>query len=92
MLESIAKMKDMEYRPLSEEKRSEIENEETVKSVWLLQDKAFVEQPVRIGISDDAYYEISEGLQGNETLIIDTIEPDTMQEFFQQFFGKGLTD
>jgi HlyD family secretion protein len=92
MIEDLAKIEKMEYKPLSHEEQEELLKNESSKTIWVKEGNAFVEKPVEIGISDNAFYEIPQGLDGTEDIVVDTIEPDRMAEFFEQFFGKGLTE
>lgn len=92
MLEEVAKAEKLKFIPLDEQTHQQLEQQENIKTIWLLKDEAFVEHPIEIGISDNAFYQVVNGLQGDENIIVDTIEPNTMKEFFDQFFGKGLTE
>ncbi|HZW60612.1 MAG TPA: efflux RND transporter periplasmic adaptor subunit [Candidatus Babeliales bacterium] len=63
---------------------------EVSKTVWIFDNDAFIELSVTLGINDGAHFQVLSGLQGNEKIIIDVIEPDAMKQFFQKIFGKGL--
>jgi HlyD family secretion protein len=89
-LEQIAKVVGYEYKPLSKQERIQTLETDSMKTIWVVRNKAFIEQPITIGINDNSYYEIVSGLQENDLILTDLAEPDAMKEFFKKFFGKGL--
>ena len=89
-LEQIAKVVGYKYEPLSKQERIQALETDRMKTIWIVRNKAFIEQPIVIGINDNSYYEVVSGLQEDDLILTDLAEPDTMKEFFQKFFGKGL--
>jgi len=89
-LEKIAHVVGYEYKPLSKQERIKALETDHMKTIWIVRDKAFIEQPITIGINDNSYYEVVSGIQEDDLILTDLAEPDTMKEFFQKFFGKGL--
>ena len=82
----------MSYKmsPLSRQAKKELDLKGAFKTVWVVKDKEFIEKPVELGINDNAFFEIISGLSGDENIISDVQEPDTMQQLYSQIFGKGL--
>lgn len=89
-LETIATALGYEYKPLSKQERKTTLEADHMKTIWIVREKSFVEQPISIGINDNAYYEVLSGLKETDLILTDLAEPNTMKEFFQKFFGKGL--
>ncbi len=90
ILADIAKVKGYGYKPLSKKQRMVLKEKESMQTIWLYKEHAFIEHSVKVGINDYAFFEVIEGLEGHEQLVFDTVEPDVMKEFFERFFGKGL--
>jgi HlyD family secretion protein len=89
-LEQIAKVVGYDYKPLSKQERTKVLETDRMKTIWVVRDKAFIEQPITIGVNDNSYYEIVSGIEENDFILTDLAEPDAMKEFFKKFFGKGL--
>lgn len=90
ILEEIARITGHTMQPLSREQRKTFETKGSFKTVWVVKDKAFVEKPVELGINDNAFFEVISGLSGDEQIISDVQEPDSMQQLYSKIFGKGL--
>ncbi len=90
LIEQAAKLIGFAFKPMEKAKRQELEKQGAFKTVWVQEGKAFVEKPVQLGINDNAYFEVVSGLTGNEDVISDIKEPDTLQQLYSQIFGKGL--
>jgi len=96
LIEAIALSKKYGYKPLKKEKLEEfkksVKNKENpVKTLWIFQDKSFIEKPVEIGITDNILFEIRRGLEGNEYILIDIEEADVMKQMFKRLFGGGMS-
>jgi len=89
-LEQIAKAVGYAYKPLSRQERTKALETDHMKIIWVVRDRTFIEQPITIGVNDNSYYEIISGIEENDTILTDLVEPDAMKEFFKKFFGKGL--
>ncbi len=61
-----------------------------VKSVWVVKDKAFIETPTIIGITDNIYYEIKSGLTEADKIIIDVEETDEMSKLYSKMFESAV--
>lgn len=62
-----------------------------IKSLWVFENNAFVEKPVEIGVTDNAFFEIVSGITESDDVVIDIQEPDAMKKFYQRLFGGGLS-
>jgi len=89
-IEMIAKIKNYQYKPVSLDERSTCLKKGFCKTVWIEKDKSFIERPIKTGISDGAYFEILEGLDQNDLVVIDTIEENAAEKFFKKIFKTGL--
>ncbi len=90
MLKNIAQALNIEIKELDKKTKQELSLRGSMKWLWIKKGNAFIEKPVEIGANDNAFFEITSGLQGDEEIVVDVAEPDAMKEFFEQFFGKGL--
>jgi len=91
-----AKEKKYGYQPLTKEKKKEFKDtrknkENPVKTVWVLEDKTFIEKPIEIGTTDKIYFEVVSGLHENDNIVIDVAETDSMKKMFKRLFGGGLS-
>ncbi|MFH1832398.1 MAG: efflux RND transporter periplasmic adaptor subunit [bacterium] len=95
MLEKIAKQLEYNYQPIKKRSKKEYRNSranQRVKTVWIEQDKNFIEKQVILGITDNNYFdfEILEGLTANDKIIIDIVEDDVMQNIYKKWFKGPL--
>lgn len=90
VLEQVAKLLTLEFKPMGKTEKQELEKKGAFKTVWIKKGNAFIEQPVELGSNDNAYFEVVSGLTSDEDVVNDIIEPDTMQKLYSQVFGKGL--
>jgi len=89
ILKLIAKGLGYQFNEIDEEQREELRKKSRTKTIWVEKENAFIEKIITIGISDSAYFEVISGLKATETIIIDTVEPDIMEQFFKRLFGGG---
>ncbi|MBN2266948.1 MAG: efflux RND transporter periplasmic adaptor subunit [Candidatus Babeliaceae bacterium] len=90
ILDKIAKLKGYAFKPLSPEKKAELLKLGDYKFIWVFRDKSFVEVPIKIGISDGAFFEVVSGINENDLIIDDTVEENAMEKLFKKFFSSGL--
>lgn len=90
IVEKIAKLKQYAFKPLSPEKKAELLKLGDYKVVWIERQKSFIAQPVKVGISDGAFFEVLEGLTEKDLVIDDTMEENAMDKVFGKFFKTGL--
>ncbi|HBL98353.1 TPA: hypothetical protein DDZ86_01775 [Candidatus Dependentiae bacterium] len=89
-IEMIAAMKKLGYKPLSDEDRKVCYKKGLCKTIWIEKEKVFIEKPVKVGVSDGAFFEVLEGLDANDLVVIDTIEENATEKFFKKMFKTGL--
>jgi HlyD family secretion protein len=93
-LENIAKKLEYTLTPLSEKEKENIATENgehyTLKYVWILDNKNFIEKAIKAGVTDDSYFEIKEGLNATDNVIIDVEEPDDMEALYKKWFGGSF--
>ncbi len=93
-LEKISKNLDYEFKPLDEKEKEKLEKENnkeyTTKFVWIVPNKSFVERTIKIGITDDNYFEVIEGLSKSDKVIIDVEEPDEMEALYKKLTKIGF--
>lgn len=88
-LREIAQIKKYTFKELSVSEKNKIKG--NIKSVWLFENNnTFVERAVTVGLSDNAFFEVISGLNDGDLIIIDTAEPDAMEQYYKRMFGKGL--
>lgn len=90
LLQEIARITGYGFKPLPAKVKKELENKGAFKTLWIVENKTFIEKPVELGINDNAFFEVLSGLTGKEQIVSDVQEPDTMQKLYSQIFGKGL--
>lgn len=90
VIEQIAKIKEYTVKALSKEERAKYIKLGDYKIAWIESRNTFIERPVKIGVSDGAFYEIIEGINENDNVIEDTIEENAMAKIFGKLFGAGL--
>lgn len=90
IVEQIAKVKKYDFKPLSKEDRAKYGRMGDHRIVWIESAHTFVEKPIKLGISDGAFFEVTEGLTEDDAVIEDTIEENAMAKIFGKFFGAGL--
>lgn len=89
-IEMIAKIKNYQYKPIPHEERTKCIKKGFCKTVWTEKEKAFIEHPIKTGISDGAYFEIIEGIDPKDLVVVDTIEENAAEKFFKKIFKSGL--
>lgn len=89
-LRKVAQIKGFDYKPLSNNRRTACQRDGFCKSVWVKEGNAFVERPIKVGLSDGAFFEVVQGLTEKDEVVDDTIEENMMDKFFKKFFNTGL--
>lgn len=90
LLEKVALLHRFSIQKIDKKRRQKLQEKGNYNTIWIKENKTFVEKPVEIGINDTAYFEIVSGLKEDENIIFDIYEPDTMEELYSKLFGKGL--
>lgn len=86
VLEAVAKSINYAYKPLDPaQKKALLKNS---KTLWVVENKTFVERAVQIGVTDNAYFQILAGLQETEEIIADDMTAsDELKKIAQQMAG-----
>jgi len=90
-LESISDLMQMPIDSIEDHDKEELVEahpESHIQFLWVACEDCFREVPVEIGITDNVYFEILSGLQGDEELVVDVLEDDKMREFYEKHFRK----
>lgn len=95
LLKRVAEKKGLTYSPISAEKikafsKTKKKKESAVRTIWIFDENSFIEKPVELGVTDQAFFEVLSGLDGSEEVIIDVDEPDQMKQMYKKMFGGGL--
>jgi len=90
LLEKVAQLHNVSFQKIDKKKRQKLHEKGNYNTIWVKENNSFIEKPVEIGINDTAYFEIVSGLKGDEQIVFDIYEPDTMEELYSKLFGKGL--
>ncbi|MBD3231246.1 efflux RND transporter periplasmic adaptor subunit [Candidatus Dependentiae bacterium] len=61
-----------------------------IKYVWAVENKNFVEKPIKINITDDNYFEIKAGIDQNDKIIVDIDEENEMETLYKKIFKSNL--
>jgi len=61
-----------------------------IKFIWVHHNKTFTEKPITLGITDDNFFEIQQGLNPDENIIVDVVEKDEMEKMYKRWFSGPL--
>jgi len=73
----LAKITGFKVVPMEKQKIQEFTEkhpEENISNVWQIQDGSFIKLMVLVGINDGIHYQIKEGLQGGEKLLLNVLD------------------
>jgi HlyD family secretion protein len=92
VLEAVATQKHYDFKPIDPEKKKEIiksEGQHPVKTLWVVEGKAFVEKAVAIGVTDNAFYQILSGVTSTDDIIADDMTAsDEMKKIAKMMAGN----
>ena len=74
VLEAVAKKMNYSCKPVSPAQKKEfakLQGKHPVKTLWVAEEKAFIEKAVEIGITDNAYFQILSGIKETDEIIAD---------------------
>lgn len=63
--------------------------DKSVRTVWVVKEKAFTQKPIIVGITDNTSWQITSGLQENEPVLVDVCEPGELDKLYKAWF-KGI--
>jgi HlyD family secretion protein len=92
VLEGAAKIMGYEFKPIDHAKKKELINhhaQHPIKMLWVKEDKALVEKPVTIGVTDNAYFQVLAGVQETDDIITDDMTAsDEIKKLAKQMAGS----
>lgn len=77
------------YKPLDNKKLLELAHIDNAKTLWILNDKTFIERAITVGINDDDFVEIIDGLDGTEDIVYDTQEPHSIKDMLSNLLNRS---
>ena len=92
-LEEIAKKINFQIEPIKKSmKKSYFDNKKNdiTKFIWLVDNKKFIEKPIKIGLTDDNFFQIKDGINESDKIIIDIEEHDEMENLYNKIFKGSL--
>ncbi len=92
-IQMAAQIMNFEYKPLAEQEQKKLRKADVskiVKFVWIKEGNAFIQKAVTLGLTDNMYSEIKEGLAENQEIISDVEEPNEMDEIYKKWFRGSL--
>ncbi len=91
VLEAVAKKMNYSCTPVSPAQKKEfakLQGKHPVKTLWIAEEKAFVEKAVEIGITDNAYFQILSGIKETDEIIADDMaSSDEMKKIAKHVAG-----
>ncbi len=58
--------------------------------MWTVDNKRFVQKQVTVGLSDNMFWQVLEGLSETDNVITDVEEPDDMEDVYKRWFRGSL--
>jgi HlyD family secretion protein len=93
LVQKVAKKLNYQYVPISEHEQKRLiktQPEKIIKFVWILDNKQFIQKPITVGLSDNMFWEVTEGLAETDNIITDVEEPDEMEDLYKRWFRGSL--
>ncbi|MFC1894886.1 efflux RND transporter periplasmic adaptor subunit [Candidatus Dependentiae bacterium] len=94
VLEVISKTVNFSFKQIDKKRKKEIElNNQTpysIKYVWVVDGKNFIEKPIKTHITNEQYFQIKNGISNNDNIIIDVEEPDEMDKLYKNIFKSAI--
>jgi RND family efflux transporter MFP subunit len=91
VLEAVAKKMNYSCTPLSSAQKKELaplQAKHPVKTLWVVEGKAFIEKVVEIGLTDNAYFQILSGIKESDEIIADDMTAsDEMKKIAKHVAG-----
>lgn len=89
-IQKIASNNRYDFKPLDPQELRKLERERPIKTVWVVENKSFVEKAVEIGITDNIFFEITTGITDASDIVVSIDNDDIMQSFYKKMFNTGL--
>lgn len=61
-----------------------------VKLVWVVHNKQFIQKAITIGITDNSYWQIIDGLTEADNVLLDIEEPEELSDMYKRAAGGAL--
>ncbi len=93
ILSQIAKQLKYEFKPLDEKTKKEFKKanlDKGVRTVWVVDNKAFVQKLILVGLNDETHWQIIDGLKENKQVLIDIQEANAMEKEYGKWFQGAL--
>ena len=94
ILQKIAKKINFRFTSIDKKRKKSLEksNQEnySIKYVWVVKDKEFIEKAITVSITDDSYFEIKNGITEDDKVIVDIEEYDEMENLYKSIFKSAL--
>ncbi len=93
ILEHIAKTIHLDYKPLTSEQKAVFKNTHAGKKfryVWTVDGKAFVQKALLLGVTDNNFWQIIDGITETDNVINDVQEPNEMDKLYKVWFKGSL--
>ena len=94
IIKAIAAKNHYGYVPLSDHEQKKLikaKPDEVVKFVWVVSRKKFIQKAVTLGLSDNTYCHIKDGVSASDRIVLEVEEPDDMEEIYKKWFRGGLS-
>jgi len=89
VLEQAAQQLHYDFKPMPPEKKTELIKQQTknpIKTLWILENKTFIEKAIEIGVTDNAYFQILSGITETDNIVADDMTAsDEMKKIAKQF-------
>ena len=94
ILKKIAGKLNYGFIPTNEKRKKSVQKSSNnlypIKYVWILENNNFAEQPIKISITDDNYFEIKAGIDENDKVVVDINEDNEMESLYKKMFKGSL--
>lgn len=93
ILDKISKKLNYEFIPLDQKVKKQFKKshkEQGVRFIWVLEKNKFIQKPIIVGINDETSWEVVEGLEEKEQVLVDIQEPNAMDEMYGKWFQGAL--
>ena len=94
ILKKIAKKINFTFTPIDKKSKKNLtrNNSEnySIKYVWVVENNNFIEKAIKVGITDDSYFEIINGINASNKIIVDIEEYDDMENLYKSIFKSAI--
>ncbi len=93
LVQTVAKKLNYQYVPIPDHEQKQLvkkQPEKIIKFVWTVDNKRFVQKQVTVGLSDNMFWQVLEGLSETDNVITDVEEPDDMEDVYKRWFRGSL--